>query len=311
MDIPDYKKPVKVVHSKVDPRVTKMVFSYRDQDVEYVYVDNGTHKDIVCVPSQTGCNLGCQFCFLTHREDKRVVPVHPTFTHLAVTETLLETFLRTGSRAGDILLISFMGAGEPLLDIHQLLAACLLIKSDPDFKRMYKEIRFGFATSLPQGTSKALLELDHLAQQLNIDLKLHWSLHSVQKEQRAALMPHSTPVEEALHSVFCWSGRKEIHYTLFEGNDSREDAAALASIAVDPNLGRLMPVKLLEFTEFPGDSMRASTHTEEFAKYLLEDMQGLSDLIQFHHHPPKVEIYRPPGQDIHAACGAFDIPPPK
>ena len=52
------------IYSKID-KVVKYVFEYNKQIVELSYIDNGTGKDIICVPTHTMCNLGCKFCHTT------------------------------------------------------------------------------------------------------------------------------------------------------------------------------------------------------------------------------------------------------
>lgn len=288
----DYNPPVQY-SEKGD--ASKILLPVEDQKVEYVFIDNGTGKDIVCVANQTGCNLGCQFCFLTHSQ-KPARQIHASITHSAVLK-MLENKPQP-AKDNDVLLVSFMGAGEPLLDIDGLLASCMLIKTDPRLRRLYRIIRFGFATSLPRGLEAHLVVLNQIARSLDLDLKLHWSLHSTTDQQRSELMPNSLSIPLSSLQVRQWFGKKEIHYTLFEGNDTNEDILRLADIAEACAGSNSMPIKLLKFMEFPGGDTKPSPRTEEFAAALQERLQGCK---------PYVEIYSPPGADILAACGAFEV----
>ena len=52
------------IYSDIDLTI-KYTFKLNGQIVEFSYIDNGTNKDIICVPCQTMCNMGCTFCHLT------------------------------------------------------------------------------------------------------------------------------------------------------------------------------------------------------------------------------------------------------
>jgi len=44
----------------------KYIFYTEDKLViEFSYIDKDDGKDIICVPSQTMCNIGCKFCHTT------------------------------------------------------------------------------------------------------------------------------------------------------------------------------------------------------------------------------------------------------
>jgi len=52
------------VGSKTDKTI-KFVFLSGGQVIEFSYINKDDGKDIICAPTQTACNLGCKFCFLS------------------------------------------------------------------------------------------------------------------------------------------------------------------------------------------------------------------------------------------------------
>ena len=55
---------LKKVYSNIDNTV-KFIFISQGQIIELSFIDKNDGKDIICVPSQTACKLGCKFCFLS------------------------------------------------------------------------------------------------------------------------------------------------------------------------------------------------------------------------------------------------------
>ena len=56
---------IKKVHSSKDSTV-KYIFKTLDNlIVEFSYINKDDGKDIICIPSQTMCNIGCKFCHTT------------------------------------------------------------------------------------------------------------------------------------------------------------------------------------------------------------------------------------------------------
>jgi len=51
-----------VVNSTID-NTRKYIFYTEDKLViEFSYINKNDGKDIICIPSQSFCNLGCKFC---------------------------------------------------------------------------------------------------------------------------------------------------------------------------------------------------------------------------------------------------------
>ncbi len=100
------------IHSKVDKTI-KYVFELHDKlKVEVSYIDNLTDKDIICVPSQTMCNMSCTFCHLTDHVGKiKTRDLSPKEIIDMVEHIHEDLELEKNKRR---LHISYMGAGEAL-----------------------------------------------------------------------------------------------------------------------------------------------------------------------------------------------------
>ena len=144
---------VEKIHSKVDKTI-KYIFKTGDEQlVEISYIDNGSDKDIICVASQTMCNMKCNFCHLTDLigevkvQDLRHNQIVYVVNYIVRSLNLLENKRR--------LHISYMGSGEPLDNIMNVVYSMTGIKlSYPD-----AEVTFGLATILPKKNWRNLIEL--------------------------------------------------------------------------------------------------------------------------------------------------------
>lgn len=133
------------IYSKID-KVVKYVFEYNKQIVELSYIDNGTGKDIICVPTHTMCNLGCKFCHTTDYIGKIPI-VKITFHEIFYGINYIINDLKLNNNT---LLISYMGCGEQFnctkLDI---IDGMDLVRLNYSYEK-FKNVRFGIATCLPK-----------------------------------------------------------------------------------------------------------------------------------------------------------------
>ena len=82
------------------------------------------------------------------------------------------------------LLISFMGVGEPLLNLA-LLEGLFVEESYLKEILQYSDIGYSLATMMPD----SITELTTLVIKFQVPLKLHFSMHSPCDEERFALIP--------------------------------------------------------------------------------------------------------------------------
>jgi len=280
----------KIVNSNVDNTI-KYIF-YRNHDnaiLEFSYISKNDGKDIICVPSQTMCAIGCKFCHTTDYIGKIKVN---TILGVDIVEGVdyIYNDLKL-SESPKTLLISFMGCGEPVLNYKNVIEAMGLIKCE------YKDIytRFAIATSLPDVVFPDFFEMTRLIKSYELPVKLHISLHYTNDKLRNEWMPKAINIESTLAAAEFFKAYTnnpvEIHYALIEGvNDTGEDAIKLCGLIK----GKGFNVKFLFYNEKTSLGM----HPSEIKQF--EMFKAYLDLINV-----PSEYYKPPGLDVGASCGQF------
>lgn len=273
--------------SKLDKTV-KYVFQLDGgliTEVSYINKDDG--KDILCVATQTGCGLGCRFCFMTDTIGKiRVLPISGQEIADMVSAVHRDLNLAQNQR---MLLISYMGCGEPLCNLSGVLGSMHLLE------RKYKPIRFAIATLIPSYLWGDFFYLTNQVQIYKFNLKLHLSLHFTDDAIRKEWMPNALPIGPAIAALEFYrkltGNSVELHYALIDGvNDRHVDVWSLGELLRN----RDIPVKLLYYNEREVISeKRSGDHTVELFMEEL-DAQGV-----------KNEYYVPPGLSVGASCGQF------
>lgn len=237
-----------------------------------------------CISSQVGCAMGCDFCATTQTGFERNLSsgeIIEQFRHLR----------REAHAAGRVLrTIVFMGMGEPMLNLKNMLAAIERI-ADP------KLGAFGWRqiTVSTVGIVPGIEELR--AADLGVHLAI--SLHAPDDATRADLLPMGRrfDVNEVLEAADRYqeqSGRiSTIQYCLLEGvNDSLAQARDLAQLLA----GRRMHVNLLRYNP-TGLSLKGRSYLPSS----LEQTEAF--LAELRAHGAVAHLRRARGPDIDAACG--------
>lgn len=265
---------------------TKLLLRLRDgRTVESVLMpDYHPDRAAGCVSSQVGCAMGCDFCATTQTGFER---------HLSSGE-IVEQFLhlrREAVAAGRTLrTLVFMGMGEPMLNLDNVLAAVRRI-ADPRLGG------FGWR-QITVSTVGVVPGIDAL-REAGLGVHLALSLHAPDDATRADLLPMGRryPVDEVLEAADRYqaaSGRvTTIQYCLLEGvNDAPEQARALARRLN----GRRMHVNLLRYNP-TGLSLRGRHYvpsSPERTEAFLAELRAAGAVAH---------LRRARGQDIDAACG--------
>ena len=284
----------------------KSVFKTENNEIiEMTLLQNKEYEDVICVPTHHFCNLGCKMCHLTNNKlNKNMVgiTIENFLESLMYSLRVQETNTKRSNKKR--LLISFMGVGEPLLNID-------LIKKVYKYESLIKEnlgyesIAYALSTMTPNEELKGLTEFVNTN---NMPLKIHFSLHSPIDEKRKALIPFTkVTVSEALDLLKNYSDiisknetimnkhkfhhksndLVEIHYTLIKGiNDTSIELNELVNLLTDKNI----TIKFIRFN--PKEEMKIS----------LEENKWCEELGS---HNIKVKTYTPPGKEIGASCGEF------
>ena len=239
-------------------------------------------RNTLCVSTQVGCAMGCEFCLTGSMGFKRnLTPGEIVGQAVRVRDWLLDT---PGTEAGLNNLV-FMGMGEPLANFENLLVSLdiLLEQRGLDFS----ERRITVSTC---GLVPKIIEL---GEKTRVNLAV--SLHSVDDAIRSKLMPINKkyPVAELLEACrnFPMPKRKRImfEYILIRDmNDSEADARLLAKKL------KSIPCKinLLPYNESAGlPFRRPADETIDLFQQILWDA-GYTVMVRSSR-----------GADISAACG--------
>jgi 23S rRNA (adenine2503-C2)-methyltransferase len=279
----ELKRTVKSTQDKT----IKFIFYTEDKlIIEFSYINKDDGKDIICVPSQTMCNVGCKFCHTTDYIGKiktRNLTKEEIFFGVDYMYQNLYLSPKT-------LLISYMGCGEPIFNNEGVVGSMKLINDKYNFYT-----RFAIATSIPENKYIEFFNFTNQVDQLKLPVKLHLSLHYTMDQIRNQWMPRSMNIMESLAAVDFFKKKTgnpvEIHYALLEGiNDTEQDAILLTNLIKDRDFN----VKFLFYNKKdsidiePSEKDKLKTFKRYFNKYSIEH-----------------EYYIPPGLDIGASCGQF------
>lgn len=230
-----------------------------------------------CLSSQVGCPVQCKFCASGIGGLVRNLHAGEIIDHLLI------CCREAGTRPDNIV---FMGIGEPLMNIENVLAALEAMTSPERFGISPRRI-----TLSTSGWTKGIRKLAEMQKPYNLAI----SLHGTNDKIRAKLIPdHSRrPIDEILDA--CNEYRKKtgrmitFEYTLIKNiNDSLKDASELAKFAKTNRAKvNLIPYNSVDSTGFerPEDQK-----IKAFLKVLTE--KGLQATCRLRK-----------GDGINAACG--------
>ncbi|RPJ35855.1 MAG: 23S rRNA (adenine(2503)-C(2))-methyltransferase RlmN [Verrucomicrobiaceae bacterium] len=235
----------------------------------------------LCVSSQVGCAYGCKFCasglagFTRHLDPAEIAG------QVLAAEQL------SGERVDNLV---FMGMGEPLANLDNLLEAIALITGE-------KTLHLG-ARHLTISTSGLVPQIRQLAEHPQ-QIRLAISLHGATDEVRQQIMPinRKWPVAELFDALDYWNTRKNqkltLEYILIDGvNDSLEQAAILSRHARRLHAKvNLIPYNTVEGLEWKRPS---DTRCRAFRDVLKN--AGVSATLRLEK-----------GHDIDAACGQLRL----
>lgn len=257
-------------------------------EAAFFKVPGRERPNIACVSTQLGCAVGCVFCSAGHS---------PFFRNLTTDEILFEVAALLDDQMTEQILdegleISFMGVGEPLSNLRNLLDAIQEIHS-----RYPKITRVSVSTAGPAKRIEALTE----AMPIRPPIHLQISLHATRDAIRRQLVPNAP---DSIANLLC-AGRRFhektgdqvfLNYVLLKGiNDSAEDVSWLEGVDRDAFL-----VKIAALNEAPGtpcDIVGAS----------MEEIRAFSTKLKNQNILHK--IFVGDGLDVHASCGQLAAVP--
>lgn len=226
----------------------------------------------VCLSSQSGCPLTCNFCATGRMAFGR---------NLTASEILDQALHFRRIEAIDHCV--FMGMGEPLMNVDNVLAACERL---PDIGISHNHTTISTVGWVP-GIERLITEGPRV--------RLALSLHAAEGDVRSRLMPVNDryPLVEVIDACLRWrEARKRrvfIEYLMLSGvNDDPDQATVLAEVLKPHDAFK---VNLIPFNPTPG----------EFTGSSRERIAAFRSVLERNGIPTTLRLTR--GRDIAAACG--------
>lgn len=263
-----------------DGLTSKLLLKLSDNSLIETVGMKHDYGNSVCISSQVGCAMKCEFCAST---------VNGFTRNLTAAEMLLQIafwqkrFWQEGKRVNNIII---MGAGEPFLNYDEVVSFLHLVHS-PD---LYN-IGFRNITISTCGIIKGIKDFS----KENIPVNLAISLHAPTDDLRSQLMPinNKYKIKEVVQAAqdYAKKSKRQITYEYLlikDVNDSVDMAKKLADILVGKLASvNIIPINKVEHKKWQRPEQKT---IEAFVKNLKN--RGIS-----------VTIRREMGKDIQAACG--------
>jgi 23S rRNA (adenine2503-C2)-methyltransferase len=251
----------------------KALFETHDgRPLEAVLMRYRDGRRSLCLSSQSGCPLTCTFCATGTMK----------FGRNLTTSEILDQALHF-RRKEAVNHVVFMGMGEPLMNLDNVLAACRRL---PDV---------GVATSHTAISTVGWIPgIDRLTVE-GPPVRLALSLHAADESLRSELMPVNDryPLSEVLAACLRWHGARRrqvfVEYLMLDGvNDRYEQAVALAELLEPRNAFK---VNLIPYNPTESGYRGSTRQAIHVFKEALEQ-RGVRATVRLTR-----------GRDIDAACG--------
>jgi len=242
----------------------------------------------LCISTQVGCPLDCKFCATGAMGFMR------NLTSGEIIDQVIQVQRKSTKRITNLV---YMGMGEPLLNYENVMKSIDIINDD-------RGLNIG-ARHITVSTAGLADKIRKLADEKR-PVKLALSLHSLDNEKRAKLMPITKkfPVDTIIEALDYYYQKKHsrptFEYILFDGfNDTPADLRAFTKLSKRiPCKVNLIPFHSISFMHPSGigASLKPTPaqHIEVFADALRE-----ADIT--------VMVRSSFGQDIQAACGQLAV----
>ena len=248
--------------------------------IETVLIRQKDKRNTVCVSSQVGCPLACEFCATGNFGFRRNLQSEEIVEQVI----FWARYLKIEGKGGKVDNIVFMGMGEPFLNYPEFIKAAKFL-NNPETLNIGSRRMSVSTAGIVEGIKRFAGE--------KFQINLAISLHAANDNLRQDLMPIAKKYN--LHEIFrtvdnyiVKTGRRVMfeYLMLKEVNDSDKDAYELAKLMKKP----LYMVNLIPYN--PTGRFRASSRerVEKFKKIL--ELAGVAVTVRLSF-----------GADINAACG--------
>ncbi|SDX55348.1 23S rRNA (adenine2503-C2)-methyltransferase [Lysobacter enzymogenes] len=258
--------------------------------IETVYIpDKG--RGTLCVSSQVGCALNCQFCSTATQGFNRNLSTAEIIGQVWVAARHLGNVPHQQRRLTNVVM---MGMGEPLANFDNVVRAMSIMRDDLGYGLANKRVTLSTAGMVPM--------IDKLGEVSDVSLAV--SLHAPNDELRSELVPLNKkyPIAELMEACVRYALRKRgtsvtFEYTLMKGvNDQPAQARQLVRLLRQFDNAVQMKdaakVNLIPFNPFPGTRFE---RPDDAAIRAFQKLLNEAGMI--------APVRRTRGDDIDAACG--------
>jgi len=272
-------EPVDQVQSQ-DQKTKKVLFSLPDQSPIETVLMRSQNRNTVCISSQSGCALGCNFCATGQMGFQRDLSSGEIVEQVVYFARILNTHQEPLTN------VVFMGMGEPFLNYPAVMESIRRLQHSQGMNIGARRFTISTVGIVPK---------IHRFARENTQINLAISLHAVDDELRSSMMPinHRYPVSDLISAckeyISRTNRRVTFEWALIQGvNDSPEQAKDLATLLK----GMLAHVNIIPLNPTEGYSGTSTTQerVNVFQRTLLE--AGITCTIR-----------KPRGIDIQAGCG--------
>lgn len=257
----------------------KALITLKDgEKVESVLMRHNDGRNTVCLSSQAGCPLACEFCATGKMGFKRDLAADEIITQLL----FFERYLKKDNQK--ITNVVFMGMGEPFLNYDNVLSAIRTMNDKEAFNIGARHISIS-TVGITEGIEKLAKE------KLQVNLAI--SLHAPNDELRSKIMPINKkyPVLKILTAVrkYINATKRKVmfEYIMIDGvNDGEKEAQELSMIMRH----RLYMVNLISYNPTGTFKPSKGETIKRFKEILLKNAVSVTQRYKF-------------GAGIDAACG--------
>lgn len=242
-------------------------------------------KYTLCISSQVGCAMGCEFCFTAKQGYKRNLKTHEIIGQILLAKDHLSSLL---DEKRELTNIVFMGQGEPLHNFQNIKKAVEIMTNRNGISISEKNITVSSVGYIP-----GLKRFNELG---GVNFAL--SLHAVDDNKRSQVIPlnNKYPLQDILNQIdkIKLNNKQTIEYEYIlikDFNDSQKDAKDLYELLKE----RTHMINIIPFNPFPGTQLKKPSlnDVKTFKKYLVH--LGLRAMIR-----------TTKGDEILAACGQLN-----
>jgi 23S rRNA (adenine2503-C2)-methyltransferase len=255
---------------------------------EMIEDDGHPRRLTLCISTQVGCNLGCEFCATA------TLNLIRNLTSGEIVDQFLQAQKHSEKKITNIV---FMGMGEPLNNYDEVMKAVQI------FNDQRTDMVVPRRTTL--STAGVVPGILRMAEEKQI-IKLAVSLHSTNQGIREKLMPIAKrwplPVLYDALETYYKATRKSItyEYVLFDGlNDTEDDVKRLVKLARRmPTKINVIPFHEIDFTTPTGFAAELRATPPERIQWFIDALRA---------EGIRVFIRSSSGLDIDAACGQLAL----